>query len=346
MQEAPAQPTFRGNSPFAQPPFPPATRPLSDPYTDPLAHPGTYTPHDLPAVNAHHRASQSPFAAPSENNNEAGASQSLIAALQSTMMAPTTSSRKPIVIPGVPDGKPMMVVPGTRKSDKPALIIPGARKRGRTTDAIRPVRHMSMRLRWIIIAVALLIILLIALLSLSPLNQGKGPFQLLGGVIQWAQSQPLNWTTGGHDAQTHNEPDPVIPLPPVTLPTSQYVDIARQAAIAAGISPDYFVRQINAESGFNPNAISPAGAVGIAQFIPSTAAGLGINPYDPVQALYGAARYMAQFASMYNGSYAKALAAYNAGPGTVNYAVNIGGVYWMNYIPAETRNYIRTIMGI
>jgi soluble lytic murein transglycosylase-like protein len=114
----------------------------------------------------------------------------------------------------------------------------------------------------------------------------------------------------------------------------------------AGIPPDYFVRQINAESGFNPNAISPAGAVGIAQFLPSTAAGLGVNPYDPISALRGAAKYMASYYNTYGKDYAKALAAYNAGGGTVDRAVRLGGASWMNYLPAETRHYIYIIMGI
>jgi len=132
----------------------------------------------------------------------------------------------------------------------------------------------------------------------------------------------------------------------MALPKSQYVAIAQQDAIAAGISPDYFVRQINSESGFNPNAVSPAGAVGIAQFLPGTAAGLGINPWDPIQALRGAARLMANYAHQYGGDYAKALAAYNGGTGTVQYAVNNCGANWLNCLPGETRHYIYVIMGI
>ena len=121
--------------------------------------------------------------------------------------------------------------------------------------------------------------------------------------------------------------------------------IARQAAVSAGIPPEYFVRQINAESSFNPNAISPAGAVGIAQFLPSTAAGLGINPYDPVASLYGSARYMAQLDHSYGGDYAKALAAYNAGPPAVTRAVNSGGANWLAYMPLETQHYVHGIVG-
>lgn len=126
---------------------------------------------------------------------------------------------------------------------------------------------------------------------------------------------------------------------------NDYISMARQAAIDAGINPDTFVRQIQQESGFNPGAVSPAGAVGIAQFMPATAASMGVNPYDPSSALNGAARMMANLASQFGGDYAKALAAYNAGPGAVQSAVAQGGGNWLSYLPSETQNYVATIMG-
>lgn len=135
-----------------------------------------------------------------------------------------------------------------------------------------------------------------------------------------------------------------------TAPTSytmanDYVGMARQDAIAAGINPDAFVRQIQQESGFNPSAGSPAGAVGIAQFMPGTAASMGVNPYDPSSALSGAAHMMAGLAAQYGGDYAKALAAYNAGGGAVDSAVVAGGGNWLAFMPAETQNYVAIIMG-
>lgn len=95
-----------------------------------------------------------------------------------------------------------------------------------------------------------------------------------------------------------------------------YRAIARQAAQRYGLDPHVFERQINAESGFNPNAGSGAGAVGIAQFMPATAKGLGIDPRDPTQALNGAAKLMAGYVKKYGG-YENALRAYNAGEGAV-----------------------------
>ncbi|GAC1397951.1 MAG: hypothetical protein NVS4B12_05760 [Ktedonobacteraceae bacterium] len=136
-------------------------------------------------------------------------------------------------------------------------------------------------------------------------------------------------------------------LSPVVLISpshSGYVAIARNDALAVGLAPDLFVRQIAQESGFDPSAFSPAGALGIAQFEPTTAVALGVNPWNPAQALIGAAYLMSQYVKQYNGDYAMALAAYNAGPGTVQRAVQIGGVHWSLYLPTETKNYISIIL--
>ncbi|MGZ3617500.1 MAG: lytic transglycosylase domain-containing protein, partial [Ktedonobacteraceae bacterium] len=163
----------------------------------------------------------------------------------------------------------------------------------------------------------------------------------------WVQAQQLSWEIQAHEnaSQQGSGLNNTV-LPPMTLAKSQYVAIAEQDATAVGIPPAYFVRQIQQESGFNPNAVSPAGAVGIAQFEPGTAAGLGINPLDPIQALKGAATLMANYARQYGGDYAKALAAYNGGSGTVQSAVNNCGANWLNCLPGETRHYIYIIMGI
>ncbi|GHO88316.1 lytic transglycosylase domain-containing protein [Dictyobacter formicarum] len=131
---------------------------------------------------------------------------------------------------------------------------------------------------------------------------------------------------------------------PSSAGSVNYASLARQDAVAAGIDPDLFVRQINQESGFHPGAISPAGAVGIAQFMPATAAGLGINPHDPVQSLQAAARLMASYIRQY-GSESAALAAYNAGPVALNHARVQCGARWQLCLPAETQHYIAVILG-
>jgi hypothetical protein len=113
--------------------------------------------------------------------------------------------------------------------------------------------------------------------------------------------------------------------------------VARQAAVSAGLDPDIFERQIHAESGFDPDAHSPAGARGIAQITPATARAWGVDTSDPVASLQVAAREMAKYVRKY-GNYSMALAAYNAGPGAVE---RYGGV--PPY--AETQRYVAKILG-
>jgi soluble lytic murein transglycosylase-like protein len=125
-------------------------------------------------------------------------------------------------------------------------------------------------------------------------------------------------------------------------PSSSYITLAEQDAVQAGIPPNLFVRQMQEESGFHPNAQSSAGAEGIAQFMPDTAAGLGIDPWNPVQALQAAAHLMAAYARHY-GSYTKALAAYNCGSGCLDGATSRCGSAWIQCLPAQTQTYIRII---
>lgn len=133
------------------------------------------------------------------------------------------------------------------------------------------------------------------------------------------------------------------------LPNSPYVAMAEADATAAGIPADLFAKQIDVESGFNPNALSPAGAEGIAQFEPGSVPS-GVNPWDPVQSLKAAAQLMATYNRSY-GDYGKALAAYNAGPGSASAGTGLAGAearcgaQWFSCLPVETQNYITTIMG-
>ena len=117
----------------------------------------------------------------------------------------------------------------------------------------------------------------------------------------------------------------------------EYEDLARSIAMEEGIDPELFVRLVRQESSFNPEARSPAGAIGLTQLMPGTAADLGVDPTDPVQNLRGGARYLRQQLDRF-GSVPLALAAYNAGPGRVSE---------YNGIPPfeETQNYVRRILG-
>ena len=109
------------------------------------------------------------------------------------------------------------------------------------------------------------------------------------------------------------------------------------AAKKHGIDPALLAGLVKQESGFNPNAGSPAGARGLTQLMPGTAAGLGVtNVLDPAQSLDGGAKYLRQQLDAFGGDVTRALAAYNAGPGAVR---RYGG------IPpyAETQNYVRAV---
>jgi len=121
------------------------------------------------------------------------------------------------------------------------------------------------------------------------------------------------------------------PVPP------QFAAALTQAAAAANVSPTLLSALVWQESRWNPQAVSPKGAMGLAQLMPATARDLGVNPADPVQNLHGGARYLRYLLDTFDGDVEKALAAYNAGPARVR---NAGGVPPI----AETRAYVASIV--
>lgn len=125
-----------------------------------------------------------------------------------------------------------------------------------------------------------------------------------------------------------------------TLDALALAMMARDAAHREGIDAQFIAATLLQESGFDPNAMSAAGACGIAQFTVPTAQFYLIDPFDPHSAIVGATHVLATYVTLYaqaaGDPYALALAAYNAGPGTVRY---YGGV------PPypETRAYIADV---
>jgi soluble lytic murein transglycosylase-like protein len=116
-----------------------------------------------------------------------------------------------------------------------------------------------------------------------------------------------------------------------------YIEMATAIAREEGVDPDLFLRLIQQESSFNPDAVSSAGAIGLGQLMPGTAAYLGVDPYEPEENLRGSARYLRQQLDSF-GDTRLALAAYNAGPGNVR---KYGGVPPFE----ETQNYVSKILG-
>ncbi len=122
-------------------------------------------------------------------------------------------------------------------------------------------------------------------------------------------------------------------------PGTPYADLFRKAEADYGVSARLLASVAQQESGFNPRAVSSAGAQGLMQLMPATAKGLGVtNSFDPAQAVDGAARLLRDLKAEF-GRVDLALAAYNAGPGAVH---RYGG------IPpyAETQNYVRSVLAI
>lgn len=137
-------------------------------------------------------------------------------------------------------------------------------------------------------------------------------------------------------------PDPLTarPEPPRQLSRSTVCNAVANIARANDLPVTFFANLIWQESSFNSRTVSPAGAQGIAQFMPKTAAEFGLeNPFEPIEALHAAGRFLSQLRAQF-GNLGLAAAAYNAGPGRV--------IDWMTRrkrLPGETRNYVLRITG-
>ncbi len=146
-------------------------------------------------------------------------------------------------------------------------------------------------------------------------------------------------------------PDPPAPAPAVALapPPALLPSIARPltpADLAVEVAkkyslPESFVASVmKAESAFQPDAVSPKGAIGLMQLMPETARELGVDPHDPRQNADGGAQYLRQLLARYENDPDQvllALAAYNAGPGAVEHCHGVPPY-------RETREYILRVL--
>lgn len=124
------------------------------------------------------------------------------------------------------------------------------------------------------------------------------------------------------------------------LPTGSIGDMIQSAAAKYGINPKLLSAIAETESNYQPDAVSSAGAIGVMQLMPETAAGLGVtNPYDARQNIDGGAKYLKELLDDFGGNVREAVAAYNAGPQAVK---NYQGV------PPypETQNYVSHVLDL
>ena len=137
------------------------------------------------------------------------------------------------------------------------------------------------------------------------------------GVIQ----VPAN-SVRAYEVEEYTPPPPPPPptVVPVATPETKLSphELVTRAAERAGLPPAIVHSIARAESAYQPDALSPKGAIGLMQLMPQTAAELNADPHDPAQNADAGARYLRQLLEKYDGVVSKAVAAYNAGPGAVD----------------------------
>jgi soluble lytic murein transglycosylase-like protein len=127
------------------------------------------------------------------------------------------------------------------------------------------------------------------------------------------------------------------PGPPQAAAAQPFDAIVREIAAAHGLDPKLLHAVLIVESAYDPRAVSPAGARGLAQLMPGTAADLGVrDPFDPAENVRGGGQYLATMLSRYR-DVRLALAAYNAGPGRVDRTRGVPAI-------PETQAYVRDVV--
>ena len=136
------------------------------------------------------------------------------------------------------------------------------------------------------------------------------------------------------------QPEPAAPTAPAT---SDPRGMVREAAARAGLPPNFVESVAKAESGFNPAAVSPKGAIGVMQLMPATAASMGAEASDPAQNIEAGARLLRDLLLKYKGDVVKALAAYNAGEAAVDRYQGVPPYpETQHYVNTVVRDYLKT----
>ena len=140
------------------------------------------------------------------------------------------------------------------------------------------------------------------------------------------------------DAKIYTSPTNEAQAVKENFTTSKIKELISRVSQKHGVDEKLVDAVVQQESGYNPNAKSKVGAMGLMQLMPTTAKGLGVsNPMDPVENVEGGVKYLKSMLDKYNGNIILALAAYNAGPGAVD---KYDGVPPYK----ETQNYVKSIL--
>jgi soluble lytic murein transglycosylase-like protein len=173
--------------------------------------------------------------------------------------------------------------------------------------------------------------------------------QALIGIPRPVQAQIYFWRDSNGVLTVSDRPKDsgpravIVPVAPSPSNRSNPVfePLIRQHAAQHGLQPDLIRAVIQVESAFNPHAVSPKGAMGLMQLMPTTAAQFGvINPFNPAENIRAGVSYLRQLLERYDHNEQLALAAYNAGPNAVQ--------RYGNKVPPyrETQQYVKRISGI
>ena len=167
------------------------------------------------------------------------------------------------------------------------------------------------------------------------------------GEARWISGTMVSANETGAVALAEVPTDVIAMLPEEALADTRrhasgipaaYAATVQELAHRFDLSPALIEAVVWQESRWRADAVSPAGARGLAQLMPGTAREMGVDPDDPIANLEGGARYLREQLDRFDGDLERALAAYNAGPGRV---IRSGGVPQIR----ETQVYVASVMG-